>query len=79
MPEPVDAETITAQIREAAYAAWQLARGDWQDRSRSFFERAYLGHFVSRRPLRRDPGRRLRTGRQAGRGGGRAVPAVRGY
>jgi len=47
MPEPIDAETITAQIREAAFAAWQLAREDWQDSSRSFFDRAYLGHFVS--------------------------------
>ena len=39
--------TITAAIRELAYATWVRYREEGQDTSRTIFERAYLGHYSS--------------------------------
>lgn len=37
--------TITAAIRELAYATWAHFREEGQDTSRTIFDRAYLGHY----------------------------------
>jgi hypothetical protein len=41
---PVNIETL---LREAAFTAWAASREEHQDRSRTFFDRAYLGHYSS--------------------------------
>ena len=42
--EPI---SIEALLREAAFDAWVASREEYQDSSRDFFDRAYLGHFAS--------------------------------
>lgn len=42
--EPISIETM---LREAAFEAWVASREEHQDRSREFFDRAYLGHYSS--------------------------------
>ena len=42
--EPI---SIEALLREAAFEAWAATREEHQDRSREFFDRAYLGHYTS--------------------------------
>src|ERR1700704_4916602 len=44
---PAQSVSIEAQIREVAFGLWAAGREDWQDSSRAFFDRAYLGHYAS--------------------------------
>jgi hypothetical protein len=39
--------SIEALLRELAFAAWAATREEDQNRSREFFDRAYLGHYAS--------------------------------
>jgi len=43
-PESNNLETL---LRRAAYEAWAARREEHQDRSRDFFDRAYLGHYTN--------------------------------
>lgn len=40
-------DSVTDQIREAAYLAWRTHREGWLETPRALFDQAYLGHYAA--------------------------------